>query len=161
MCSVFYNRYLQEYYLKEIMRGFTRIGMFKLKLKYAHLKIDLTEIGNTVVMNYENIVKSIKEEEFLCPLEPLEGVQSGTNPTLKMKALEFIQKDKVFLNPKGRFFTIQSGDNFYTVTLSPKPKCTCPATNLCPHLIAASISIGMEANDDLFNIFFYISILLL
>lgn len=127
--------------------------MFKLQVKYANLKIGLTEIGNSnsSVMNYENIVKSIREGEFLCPIEPLADDIQTTSPTLKMKALEFIQKDKVFLNPKGRFFTINSGDNFYTVTFSPKPKCTCPASNLCSHLIAASISIGIDASDDIFT----------
>ena len=37
--------------------------------------------------------------------------------------------------------------NAHAVRLFPKESCTCPSTNLCYHIIAAKLSIGMNLQD--------------
>ena len=50
----------------------------------------------------------------------------------------------IFVPQMAAFMVKGSRGEKYSVLLFPKEKCSCPATNLCYHIIAAMKSIGMD-----------------
>lgn len=77
----------------------------------------------------------------------IEQVQQST--TQKSLALSAIAQKKVFLCPESQSFVVEGskGDK-YAVTLAPKEECQCPSIGTCYHIIAARMSVGLEAKSE-------------
>lgn len=59
-----------------------------------------------------------------------------------------IENNKISHNVKlGVFTVIGTTGNPHAVRLFPKESCTCPSNDLCYHLIAAKLSIGMNVQS--------------
>jgi hypothetical protein len=48
----------------------------------------------------------------------------------------------------GVFTVVGTGGNAHAVRLFPKESCTCPSTSRCYHILAARMSVGLEATDS-------------
>ena len=48
----------------------------------------------------------------------------------------------------GVFTVVGTGGNVHAVRLFPKESCTCPSTSQCYHILAARMSVGLEATGS-------------
>ena len=132
-CLLLALRFLQQYYLKEILRGKAGVGNYT--LTNPELRIEVEEIGNFDVVPYEHIISSIKDGNYVLPAH--DNSQLSSSNTILSKAYEIIRLQKVHLVAQAQCFTVQSNNAFNNVTIDPpKPKCTCPSPRLCSHIVA-------------------------
>ena len=148
-CIVLALHQLQAYYYNEIRRGFTGIGEYHIAKPYASLKVD-----DPLQVDYssEDIVTFIKDKDCIKCTHTSDTVKS-INADEKEKngfssiyaraqlivsnlAVTFDAKLHVF-NAKGLSGEVRVVSPFYM------EKCSCPASNICCHIIAAKLSIGI------------------
>ena len=67
--------------------------------------------------------------------------ESLATPVLKNNKLVHVPSMAAFLVEGTK------GDK-YVITLFPKPKCSCPATSNCFHILACQMSVGIEIKKD-------------
>ena len=63
--SVIAFKFLQQYYVKEMMRGLAGHGIYHIKGKYGHAKIDVTDIPELFTYHPDEIVHQIQLEKIM------------------------------------------------------------------------------------------------
>ena len=163
--------YLQNYYLKEIYRGFCNLGSYQLKSDYADLVQNPEHINfpkdtcapNDIVDKVKENIKHFASEDsndqkIFQHATPCKNSKDNIEPKEYSKE-DFMQRNmsqialaqsvidmrRIELEAKtGTFVVVGTRGDKYAVTLFPTESCKCPATNQCYHILAARKAIGMD-----------------
>ena len=140
-------RFLQQYFLGEIMRGKAGVGNFTLRDEHRALQISLTEYRqhNQSVMSYQSIVESIKSSDFCFTDETSTPTDQYSHLSKLAKSKEIISGDRISFVPKmGCFVIMGSTGQLYTVQLFPEEKCSCLIARDCCHILSVKLSLRMN-----------------
>lgn len=142
---------LQNFYIREIQRGYAGIGTYTLKKELEEeMSIPVERIPSWKVCSPENIVESIKNKTFLTVEEGTTAEKIPVANTKVTRAKEIIINDKISFSAKlGTFTILAASGQFQTVRLFPKAVCSCHARQNCCHILAVKISLNMDVKEEL------------
>lgn len=172
--AILYLYYWQGNDLHDIMSGFCNVGDFSLRKKFKNFEKNPEDVDITPKSCHpDEILELVKGSLSLNPNqgnnlhegqgmlienkpEPILNVNSDNIQPQKLEnnsqtslAMKTIHDKSITLVPEMQGFMIKgTTGKKYAVTLFPKETCQCPSTGRCYHIIAARLSIGLEAEDD-------------
>ena len=151
-CIVLALHQLQAYYYNEIRRGFTGIGEYHIAKPYASLKVDDSlQVEYIPTYSPEDIVTFIKDKDCIKCTHISDTVKMQMRrekngfSSIYARAQLIVSKLAVTFDVKLHVFNVKglSGE-VRVVSLFPTEKCSYPASNICCHIIAAKLSIGIN-----------------
>ena len=136
-------RMLQTYYLNEIERGKYGVGNYTLLPEFKDMMTYIGKLSTKVACQPSNIVRSIKEKQYIYPSEP----SPVSDNSRIIRAQEIRQKEGISLSSKLGIFTVFDDRNFNTVKLFPA-ECSCPIKKGCVYILAVKLSLNMPLQED-------------
>lgn len=156
-CIVLALHQLQAYYYNEIQRGFIGIGEYHIAKPYASLRVDASlPIEYIPACSPEEIVTFIKDKDYIKSTHFSDTVKCINEDEKEKKGFSsiyaraqlIVSNLAVTFDAKLHVFNVKglSGE-VRVVSLFPTEKCSCPALNICCHIIAAKLSIGINFTE--------------
>ena len=131
---------MSRYYEKEIIRGFTGIGIYKLKENIKKPDVTNFKIPCDVV-HPDEIIDRIKNIFPKTTSTENSGDTIDANTILAKQAL---LENRVHLVPQEAVFVVRgSKGDIWNVSLFPTPKCQCPVSVSCYHIRACEFAVGL------------------
>ena len=160
-CIVLSLYLLQSFYVNEIKRGFCGIGEYKLDAQFHSIVTDPSSIEYTPFLSPESIVDSIrKSESDAVDCHEIEesttqsvgetNIESGSQTMLSSftRARLVISNNGITYDQSLHVFNVKGSSSVHVVSLFPEPpKCSCPSTTICYHIIAAKLFLGMDVSE--------------
>lgn len=154
--------YLQCFYTVELHRGFNKLGNYNLHSMFSEVEFVPPIEASQHVIPPDKIVERIKAEsinndgfseraehrdEWNASASTTTSLpQQIASPALsqKEKARKVIEDGNITFEPKLSVFNVKGSNAVQVVQLFPVPKCSCPSSSNCYHILAAKMSLGYE-----------------
>ena len=142
--------FLQNYYLKEIMRGYCNLGEWNLKLFHLRKLISNVDFPKDAISPDEvaRVVRNeISEGSQVDHKDPLRSWVTGI-------AKYLVLNNRVSLNSTmGCFNVCGLKDALFVVQLFPKETCSCTFASNCCHITACKLAVGQTiVNKKYYNL---------
>ena len=142
--------FLQNYYLKEIMRGYCNLGEWNLKLFHLRKLISNVDFPKDAISPDEvaRVVRNeISEGSQVDHKDPLRSWVTGI-------AKYLVRNNRVLLNSSmGCFNVCGLKDTLFVVQLFPKETCSCTSSSNCCHINACKLAVGQTiVNKKYYNL---------
>jgi len=132
------------------------LGQFHLKPEYKKVQIPSEEvlIADTPMPDY--IVQSIKarqsddmvECKYVSSITEQNTTKVSDRSSILSRAQDIIINNKITFNAQMHVFNVEgTNGTIRVVTLHPKETCSCPASGMCYHIMAARLSLGIKENS--------------
>lgn len=134
--------HLQKYYLYDFARAKCNLGNYSIKKEFANMMQMVKDVRFPDFIPIDEIVKQMKETA-----NPQRSVEKTDTFRLSQKSLarRCVDTGAIGLAPQTTSFTVRSitSSSTHAVKLFPSPpKCTCPSTGLCYHILAISVNVS-------------------